>query len=160
MDIAEGQTAGGKPYPFLAIDRTSKFALTQLIEKADRRTVFELLEHLLEAAPCRIQTVVTEQAVDGAIGSSSAARGVQFADQPQNRNSALSRQMRFDMICEVNGTERRLTKPSHPWRSEDQKSVQWGLLKKSYQAAAGFGRAAQILRIDQSNSIRAHVSLF
>ena len=26
--------------------------------------------------------------------------GIQFADQPRNRNTAYSRQMRFDMICE------------------------------------------------------------
>ena len=33
--------------------------------------------------------------------------------------------MRFDMICEVNGIEHRLTKPNHPWSLEDQKTVQW-----------------------------------
>ena len=48
MDIAEVQTAEGKLYLFVAIDRTSKFAVTQLIDKADRRTAWEFLEHLLE----------------------------------------------------------------------------------------------------------------
>ena len=38
MDIAEVQTAEGKLYLFVAIDRTSKFAVTQLVDKADRRT--------------------------------------------------------------------------------------------------------------------------
>ena len=38
MDIAEALTAEGKLYLFVAIDRTSKFAVTQLVEKADRRT--------------------------------------------------------------------------------------------------------------------------
>ena len=33
--------------------------------------------------------------------------------------------MRFDMICEANGIEHRLTKPNHPWSLEDQKTVQW-----------------------------------
>ena len=32
-----------------------------------------------------------------------------------NRNTAWSRQMRFDMICEANDIEHRLTKPNHPW---------------------------------------------
>lgn len=47
MDIAEVQTAEGKLYLFVAIDRTSKFAVTQLVDKADRRTAWEFLEHLL-----------------------------------------------------------------------------------------------------------------
>jgi hypothetical protein len=38
MDIAEVQTAKGKLYLFVGIDRTSKFAVTQLVDKADRRT--------------------------------------------------------------------------------------------------------------------------
>jgi transposase InsO family protein len=41
--------------------------------------------------------------------------GIQFADQPRNRSTAYSRQMRFDIICEANGIEHRLTKPNHPW---------------------------------------------
>ena len=36
---------------FVAIDRTSKFAVAQLVEKADRKTAWELLELLLEAVP-------------------------------------------------------------------------------------------------------------
>ncbi len=31
--------------------------------------------------------------------------------------------MRFDMICEANGIEHRLTKPNHPRSHEDQKTV-------------------------------------
>lgn len=62
----------------------------------------EFLEHLLKAVPYRIHTILTDN-------------GIQFADQPRNRNTAYSRQMRFDMICEVNGIEHRLTKPNHPW---------------------------------------------
>ncbi len=33
------------------------------------------------------------------------ARGIKFAVQPRNRNTAYPRQMRFDMICDVNGIE-------------------------------------------------------
>ena len=51
------------------------------------------------------------------------ARGIQFAAQPRNRNTIYSRPMRFDMICEANGIEHRLTKPNHPWRREDKKTV-------------------------------------
>ncbi|SNR53089.1 Integrase core domain-containing protein, partial [Puniceibacterium sediminis] len=102
IDIAEVQTVEGKLYLFVAIDRTSKFAVTQLVEKADRKTAWEFLEHLLKAVPYRIHTILTDN-------------GIQFAEQPRNRNTAYSRQMRFDMICEANGIEHRLTKPNHPW---------------------------------------------
>ncbi len=102
MDIAEVQTAEGKLYLIVAIDRTSKFAVTQLVEKADRRTAWEFLEHLLEAVPYRIHTILTDNVI-------------QFAEQLRNRNSAYSRQMRFDMICKANGIEHRSTKPNHPW---------------------------------------------
>jgi IS30 family transposase len=102
IDIAEVQTAEGKLYLFVGIDRTSKFAVTQLVNKADRRTAWEFLEHLLKAVPYRIHTILTDN-------------GIQFAEQPRNRNIVWSRQMRFDMICEANGIEHRLTKPNHPW---------------------------------------------
>lgn len=120
MDIAGAQTAEGKLYLFVAIDRTSKFAIAQLVEKADRRTAWEFLEHLLETVPYRIHTILTDN-------------GIQFADQPRNRNTAYSRQMRFDMICEANGIEHRLTKPNHPWSSEDQKTVQWTVFPRDGQ---------------------------
>ena len=59
MDMADLQTAEGKLSLFVAIDRTSKFAVTQLVEKADRKTAWEVLEHLLEAVPYRIHTALT-----------------------------------------------------------------------------------------------------
>ena len=112
IDIAAVQTVELKLYLFVGIDRASKFAVTQLLDEADRKTAWEVLEHLLKAVPYR---VLTEGAIEGAIGSSPMASGVQFAEQPRNRNSASSREMRFDMICEANGFEPRRTKPSHPW---------------------------------------------
>ncbi|WP_419554969.1 integrase core domain-containing protein [Sphingomonas phyllosphaerae] len=70
--------------------------------KADRRIAWKFLEHLLKAVPYRTHTILTDN-------------GMQFAEQPRNRNTAWSRQMRFDMICEANGIEHRLAKPDHPW---------------------------------------------
>ena len=102
IDIAEVQTAEGKLYLFVGIDRTAKFAVAQLVETADRRTAWEFLQHMLEAVPYQVHTILTDN-------------GIQFAEQPRNRNTAWSRQMRFDMICEANGIEHRLTKPNHPW---------------------------------------------
>ena len=40
--------------------------------------------------------------------------GIQFAEQPRNRDSVTFRKMRFDLICEANDIEHRLTKPNHP----------------------------------------------
>ncbi len=51
LDIAEVQTGEGKLFLFVAIDRTSKFAVTQLVDKADRRTAWEFLERLLQVVP-------------------------------------------------------------------------------------------------------------
>lgn len=41
--------------------------------------------------------------------------GIKFAEQQRNRNTIYFRPMRFDVICEANGIEHRLTKPNHPW---------------------------------------------
>ena len=35
--------------------------------------------------------------------------------QPRNRDGVTFRKMRFDLICEANDIEHRLTKPNHPW---------------------------------------------
>ena len=87
---------------FVGIDRTSKFAVTQLVDKANRKAYWEFLEHLLEAIPYHVHTILTDN-------------GIQFAEQPRNRNTAHFRPMRFDMICIANGIELRLTKPNHLW---------------------------------------------
>ncbi|SEN89373.1 hypothetical protein SAMN04489859_10212 [Paracoccus alcaliphilus] len=47
---------------------------------------------------------------------------------------------------------------SWPFESVHWKTIQWGLLKKLFQAAAGFGRTARISMIEQSNSIIAAAS--
>lgn len=79
IDIADVQTAEGKLSLSAGIDRTSKLAVTQLVDKADRRTAREFLEHLLKAVPFRIHAILTDN-------------GIQFAEQPRNHNTALSRQ--------------------------------------------------------------------
>ncbi len=102
IDIAEVHTAEGRLYLFVAIDRTSKFAVARLVERATRRTAWEFLETVLEAVPYKIHTILTDN-------------GIQFAEQPRNRDKPYSRPMRFDLICAANGIEHRLTKPNHPW---------------------------------------------
>ena len=60
IDIAELRTAEGKLYLFVTIDRISKFAVAQLVERADRKTAWEFLELLLEAVPYCIHTILTD----------------------------------------------------------------------------------------------------
>ena len=59
IDIAEAQTAGGKLYLFVAIDRTSKLAFVQLADSATRVTASALLEALVAAVPYKIHTILT-----------------------------------------------------------------------------------------------------
>jgi transposase InsO family protein len=115
IDIAELRSAEEKLYLFVAIDRTSKFAVARLIDKANRKTAWEFLEDVLEAVPYRIHTILTPSHGLQANHCRAVDNGIQFAEQPRNRNTVTSRPMRFDMICEANGIEYRLTKPNHPW---------------------------------------------
>ncbi len=72
------------------------------------------MEHLLKAVPYRIHTILTDNPV-----SSEVERGIQFAEQPRNRNTAWSRPMRFDMICEANDmSTAHQTQPPVDQRSE------------------------------------------
>jgi transposase InsO family protein len=57
---------------------------------------------MLEAVHYQVRTILTDN-------------GIQFAKQPRNRIAICSRPMPFEMICETNGIEHRLTKPNHPW---------------------------------------------
>ena len=104
VDIAEVRTEQGKLYLFVAIDRTSKLAFTELHEKATARVAADFLRALLKAVPYKIHTVLTDN-------------GIQFADLPRNRKgpTALWRGHMFDRVCDEHGIEHRLTKPNHPW---------------------------------------------
>ena len=51
IDIAEVRTKEGKLYLFVAIHRTSKFAIVRLDEQADRPTAVLFLEAVLQAVP-------------------------------------------------------------------------------------------------------------
>jgi transposase-like protein len=51
IDIAEMQTAEGKLYLYVAIDRTSKFAFVQLVKKTSRTSASAFLEALIRPFP-------------------------------------------------------------------------------------------------------------
>jgi len=51
IDLAEVRTAEGKLYLFVATDRTSKFVVVELVERADVRAAVAFLEALVQAVP-------------------------------------------------------------------------------------------------------------
>lgn len=63
VDIAEVQTAEGKLYLYVAIDRTSKFAFVQLVRKTGRTSAAAFLEALIAAVPYKIHTVLTDNGI-------------------------------------------------------------------------------------------------
>jgi len=69
VDITEVRSSAGKLYLFPGIDRTGRFAVTQIIETADVKAAWEFFRHMLEAVPCQIHTVLTD-------------RGIEVAGQP------------------------------------------------------------------------------
>lgn len=104
IDIAEVQTAEGKLYLYVAIDRTSKFAFVQVVRKTGRTSASAFLVALIEAVPYRIHTVLTDN-------------GIQFTFPPRYADGPTARYIThmFDMRCRENGIEHRLTKVKHPW---------------------------------------------
>ena len=104
IDIAEVQTAQGKLYLFVAIDRTSKFAFVQLVEKANRVTASAFLTALVAAVPYKIHTVLTDN-------------GIQFRLPPRYADGPTARFVThmFGLRCRENGIEHRFTKINHPW---------------------------------------------
>ena len=104
LDIAEVQTAEGKLYLYVAIDRTSKFAFVQLVRKTGRTSASAFLVALIQAVPYKIHTVLTDN-------------GIQFTFPPRYVDGPTARSMThmFDMRCRENGIEHRLTKVKHPW---------------------------------------------
>jgi transposase InsO family protein len=104
IDIAEVQTAEGKLYLHVAIDRTSKFVFVQVARKTGRTSASAFLTALIEAVPYKIHTVLTDN-------------GIQFTFPPRYADGPTARHMThmFDMCCLENGIEHRLTKVKHPW---------------------------------------------
>ncbi len=120
VDIAEVHTAQGRLYLFVAIDRTSKFAVVHLVEKATRRVAGNFLRALSVAVPYKIHTVLT-------------GNGTHFTDptgdgwtpediKAMRRDNVPFRCHSFEMACSDLDIEHRLTKPRLPWTNGQ---VEW-----------------------------------
>lgn len=99
IDIAEVQTAEGKLYLFVAIDRTSKFAYVELHAKTGKMLAAQFLRNLAAAVSYAIHIVLTDN-------------GIQFTNQKRHR---FASQHIFDRVCHERNIEHRLTKIKHPW---------------------------------------------
>jgi len=99
IDIAEVRTQEGKLYLFVAIDRTSKFAFVQLVEKAGKMTAVAFLHDLIKALPYAIHTILTDN-------------GIQFTNLARHKFAGVHI---FDRVCAEPDIDHRLTKIKHPW---------------------------------------------
>ena len=113
IDIAEVRTEQGKLYLLVAIDRTSKFAFTELHEKATRKVAGDFLRALIKAVPYKIHTVPTDNDTHFTTPGNicSAAADIRVAMDNGERFWAHS----FEHACAQNHIDHRLTKPRHPW---------------------------------------------
>jgi transposase InsO family protein len=113
IDIAEVRTAEGRLYLFVAIDRTSKYAFTELHAKATTRTAADFLRALIQAVPYKIHTVLTDNGThftDPAGGTWSPVEIRQMIERKE-----LFRAHAFEYACALTNIDHRLTKPKHPW---------------------------------------------
>ncbi|WP_247997800.1 IS481 family transposase [Brucella tritici] len=113
VDIAEVHTAEGRLYLFVAIDRTSKFAFTQLVEKATRRVAGNFLRALAQAVPYKIHTVLTDNGTHftDPTGDGWTPKDIKI----MRRDNVPFRCHSFEMACADLDIKHRLTKPRHPW---------------------------------------------
>lgn len=88
IDIAEVQTAEGERFLSVGIDRTSTFAAPQLVAKADRKTAWEFLQHMLVAMPYHVHTILTDRAVGTPPVRVTMTRGIQVG--PSSLETATS----------------------------------------------------------------------
>ena len=107
VDIAEVQTAEGKLYLFVAIDRTSKFTFVELHQKAGKMAAAAFLRNLIAVVPYRIHIVLTDN-------------GIQFTNHERH---IYAFEHIFDRVCREHQIDHRLTKFKHPWSHENQKTI-------------------------------------
>lgn len=100
IDTAEVKTAEGKAYLFVAIDRTSKFAVARLYKNKTQKTAVTFLNFVIETVPYVIQKILTDN-------------GIEYTDMMHQRTP--SGQHPFDRVCTDHAIEHRLTKVKHPW---------------------------------------------
>ena len=117
IDIAEVRTEQGKLHLFVAIARTSKFAFAQLHERATKRIAGDFLRALLQTVPYKVHTVLTDNGIHFTTPGNTAS-AAPLIRQAMDRGE-LFRAHAFELACAQNRIEHRLTKPHHPWTTDE-----------------------------------------
>jgi transposase InsO family protein len=113
IDIAEVRTQEGRLYLFVAIDRTSKFAYTELHAKAPTIVAANFLNALIAAVPYKIHTVLTDNGIHFTDPSGESWNAAEIKDMLARKE--LFRCHAFPYMCAKADIDHRLTKPRHPW---------------------------------------------
>ena len=88
-------------YLFVAIDRATRWVFLRIYAHQSEASSTDFLRRLCQAAPMKIQTVLTDN-------------GSQFTDRFTSRTRTPSGQRAFDQRCQALGIEHRLCPPRHP----------------------------------------------
>ena len=98
IDIAEVSTEEGKLYLFVAIDRTSKFAYVELLQKYGKMEAAQFLRNLIKTVPYKPHTILTDN-------------GIQFTNRVIDKHAFTHV---FDRVCHENNIEHRLDLSKSP----------------------------------------------
>jgi transposase InsO family protein len=107
------RTAEGRFYLFVAIDRTSKFAFTELHAKATTRGAADFLHALIQAVPYKVHTVLTDNGTHVADPGGGTWSPAEI--KPMIARKGRFRAHAFEYACALADIDHRLTKPRHPW---------------------------------------------
>jgi len=92
-----------KLYLFVGIDRASKYVFVELYEEMTVQRSVEFLKHLIEDCPFKITKILTDN-------------GSQFTYELLAEHLKPKEKIHpFDVVCNANQIEHRLTKFKHPW---------------------------------------------
>ena len=105
-------------YLFVAIDRATRWIFVRIMPAKTAANARRFLRDLHRAWPIRITKILTDRAIEGAIGSSPMARGKSSptgsSPHAHRHPPAPSGEHEFDQLCAELGIEHRLTPPKSP----------------------------------------------
>jgi hypothetical protein len=101
----------------VAIDRTSKFAFVELHGKATRRVAGDFLRHLVAAVPYKVHTVLTDNGTHFTEPGGDGWTPEDIRQMRARKEPFLCHS--FELACADLHVEHRLTKPRHPWTTDE-----------------------------------------
>ena len=113
IDVADVRTEQGKIDMFVAIDRTSKFAVVELYKKATITVAREFLLRLIAAVPYKIHTVLTDNGIQ--FTTPSAGGSAVPLIREAIANGERFRAHAFEYTCAKADIEHCTTRAKHPW---------------------------------------------